>query len=77
MIYSEEAKRIYILVNNQQPAYQSPFPSIGNEIEYRGLTLHQLASRLGLSDQDIVDVFEGKRSDPIPPWSSSIIPIQG
>jgi addiction module HigA family antidote len=38
------------------------FPPIGNEVEYRGLTFHQLASKLGLTDQELYDVLDEKRS---------------
>jgi addiction module HigA family antidote len=41
---------------------KSTFPPIGNEVEYRGLTFHQLAMKLGLTDEELYDVLDEKRS---------------
>jgi addiction module HigA family antidote len=37
-------------------------PRIGNEIEYRGLSMQQLAHKIGLTDAELNDVLNDKRS---------------
>jgi addiction module HigA family antidote len=59
MIYLEETKHNIAAYEGKG---KGTLPCIGNEIEYRGLSMHELAARLGLSDKDLIDIFEGKRS---------------
>jgi addiction module HigA family antidote len=43
-------------------SHHFPFPCIGNEVEYRGLTLPEFATRIGLTESDLIDVLDDKRS---------------
>jgi addiction module HigA family antidote len=45
-------------------------PQIGNEVEYRGLTLQQFATKIGLTEEDMIDVLNDKRSY----WPVDVIP---
>jgi addiction module HigA family antidote len=55
-------------LNGKEKAALAPTPTadiltpIGNEIEYRGLNMQQLAQKIGLTDTELNDVLDGKRS---------------
>jgi addiction module HigA family antidote len=56
--------------------YTKPVGQIGNEIEYRGLAWHELAHKIGLTEDELNDVIDDKRSfwkvDVVPEGSNSI-----
>jgi addiction module HigA family antidote len=59
MIYLEGTKHS---IATYEGKGKGTLPCIGNEIEYRGLSMDELAASLGLSDKDLIDIFEGRRS---------------
>jgi addiction module HigA family antidote len=59
MIYTDLTKNS---LTGNEFSHHPPFPCIGNEVEYRGLTLQEFATRIGLTESDLIDVLDDKRS---------------
>jgi addiction module HigA family antidote len=59
MIYTDLIKNSLI---GSAFSHHSSLPCLGNEVEYRGLTLQEFATRIGLTESDLIDVLDDKRS---------------
>jgi addiction module HigA family antidote len=46
------------------------FPQTGYEVDYSGLTMQQFATRIGLTESDLIDILDDKRSY----WEVDVIP---